>query len=107
MDSLRIFNIDEKQKAFDILLTRNEGDIIDIEQKVAKIIFDVRKNGDSALFKYTKKFDGFDVSKETIEVKVAEINDAYQKVEPELIDIIKKSAENIKKFHLKQKEKHG
>jgi histidinol dehydrogenase len=100
---IRRFDIEEKQKAFLLLEQRNSGDVLDIEKTVSDILFDVRKNGDQALFKYTKKFDGFDVDKNNIMVTKKEIEKAYTMVDAELIEIIKRCAKNIKDFHLKQK----
>ncbi len=70
---------------------------------VKRIVSDVAENGDSALFKYTRMFDGFDLCKDNILVTQAEITEAYYKVSPELVKIIKKSAANIKAFHAMQK----
>ena len=40
-----------------------EGDYLHI---ASDIISNVRKNGDKALFEYTKKFDNFDINKDNI-----------------------------------------
>ena len=71
----------------------------DITASVKKIVSDVERDGDAALFKYTKMFDGFDLSKENIQVTKAEITDAYGKVPRELLETLKKSAANIEAFH--------
>ncbi len=71
-----------------------------IEQTVSKIISDVKNNGDSALYKYCKKFDKAEL--DTLLVSEQEINDAVSEVEPEFIRILKKAAENIENFHKKQ-----
>ena len=53
--------------------------------------------------KYTKKFDKFDVNADNILVTEEEVKEAYTKVDPELVEVIKKSAERIRAFHEKQK----
>ncbi len=72
----------------------------DVSGIVSEIIETVKANGDSALYDYCKKFDGAELS--TLEVSSDEIDEAFNSVEPEFIEIIKKAAENIRKFHQKQ-----
>ena len=74
--------------------TANVADI------VTGIISDVIENKDSALFKYCEKFDK--VKLEILEVSEEEIEEAFTKVEPKFIDILKEAAENIRNFHQKQ-----
>lgn len=72
-----------------------------VEEVVADIIYNVRKNGDKAIFEYCEKFDGAHLS--TLLVSEEEINEAVSSVEPEFLDILKRASENITKFHEKQK----
>lgn len=72
----------------------------DVSETVSKIISDVIKNGDKALFSYCEKFDGAFLS--SLEVTEEEINEAIASVEPEFIRIIEEAAENIRAFHEKQ-----
>lgn len=67
---------------------------------VSDIISDVRKNGDSALFKYCKKFDNADLT--SLEVTQEEFNEAMDSVDPKFIKVLEKAAQNIRKFHEKQ-----
>ena len=71
-----------------------------VEDVVAEIIDNVRKNGDKALFEYNEKFDGAVLSE--LKVSSEEIEDAISSVAPEFIEILKKAAANIRKFHEKQ-----
>lgn len=71
-----------------------------VEDIVADIIYDVRKNGDSALFKYCEKFDKARL--DSLAVTEEEICEAVNSVEPEFLEILKKAAANIRKFHEKQ-----
>lgn len=73
---------------------------VDVENIVADIIADVRQNGDSALYKYCEKFDGAKL--ESLLVTSEEIDEAMRIVEPRFIDVLKKAASNIRKFHQKQ-----
>lgn len=73
---------------------------MDVSAIVSDIITDVRENGDSALFKYTEKFDGAKL--DTLLVSRSEIDEAVKSVPAKFIEILKKAAENIRKFHSQQ-----
>ena len=72
----------------------------DVADIVTDIIDNVRKNGDKALFEYCEKFDKAKLS--SLEVSEAEIEEAFNAVEPRFIEIIKTAADNIRNFHKKQ-----
>lgn len=72
-----------------------------VEDVVAAIIADVRASGDAALKKYSEKFDG--VKLESLEVTVAEFDEAMNKVDAKFIEILEKAAVNIRRFHAAQK----
>lgn len=74
---------------------------VNVSDIVADIIYNVRKNGDSALKEYTLKFDGAEL--DSLLVTNKEIEEAVNSVEPEFIEILKKAADNIRRFHAKQK----
>ncbi|WP_026582050.1 histidinol dehydrogenase [Bacillus sp. J33] len=67
---------------------------------VKNIIETVRQRGDQALKEYTRKFDG--ISLNNFSVTQAEIDEAYNEVDDEILAVIKEAAENIKTFHEKQ-----
>ncbi len=74
---------------------------MNVEEIVADIIYNVRKNGDKALFEYCERFDGAKLS--SLLVSQEEIDEAIKAVEPRFLEILKKAEENIRKFHEKQK----
>lgn len=74
---------------------------VDVEDIVADVIYDVRKNGDKALFKYCEKFDKAKLS--DLAVSSQEIGEAVNATDPEFLRILKRAAKNITKFHEKQK----
>lgn len=84
------------------LLKRSPNQYDSYQDKVNEILNDVRKKGDEALFAYTKKFDHADIRKENIRVAEEEIKKAYSLVDGSLIEVMKKSIENIRDFHKKQ-----
>lgn len=93
----------EGKKLIEKLLSRSQLEYGNVQEIVNGIIADIKANGDSALFEYTKKFDKFDVNSENILVTKEEIAEAYSKVDAELVDVIKKAAKRIGDFHQKQK----
>lgn len=74
-----------------------ETDVSDI---VADILAEVRQKGDAALLAYAKQFDKADLQE--LEVSEAEIDAAFQKVEPAFIAVLQQAAENIRAFHQRQ-----
>ena len=73
---------------------------MNVSDKVAEIIRNVRERGDEALREYTEKFDRAKV--DSITVTEAEMAEALAKVEPEFIAVLEKAAANIRKFHSRQ-----
>ena len=84
------------------LLKRSPNNYGKFESKVAQILDKVKNEGDAALFAYTKEFDKADVTKETIRVTDAEIEEAYAQIDPALLGVIRKALVNIRKYHEKQ-----
>ena len=73
---------------------------VDVEEIVAGILADVRKNGDKALLAYTEKFDRAKLTR--LQVSEEEIAEALEQIEPEFLRILQTAAENIRAFHEKQ-----
>ena len=103
---MRIQRLDEntKKNLLEDLLKRSPNQYPEYEKRVAAILEDVRENRDKAVFAFTKKFDGADISAKTIVVTEEEIKEAYSLVDPSLIEIIRKAKENIRVYHEKQKQ---
>ena len=86
------------------LLKRNPGQYTEYEKTVNEIIGNVREKGDEAVFDYTKKFDKWDIDKNSIRVSEQEINEAYESFDSDLIEVMKRSAANITEYHKKQRQ---
>lgn len=93
---MQIIKFPEK-KEWAALLQRPVRDASDLEEKIEKILRSVRKKGDKALFKYTKKFDGVEL--DTLHVSEQEMSEAREQLSPELKEAIKLAAANIENFH--------
>lgn len=84
------------------LLKRSPNSYGEFEDRVASIIETVKEQGNEAVFSYTKQFDKAEISAQNLIVTEEEIAEAYEKVQPELLDVIRKSLVNIRAFHEKQ-----
>ncbi len=84
------------------LQSRNVSVSSSVLRTVETILADVRKNGDKAVLKYTRKFDDKKAFK--LQVSAAEIRRAAQKADPKIIKAFEVSAKRIRKFHEMQKE---
>ncbi|MBI2486461.1 MAG: histidinol dehydrogenase [Deltaproteobacteria bacterium] len=73
-----------------------------IESSVRKIVEDVRKNGDGALFKYTKKFDRLELSRRTVKVSDKEIEKAKSLVPEEIKSNLALASERIRDYQEKK-----
>ncbi len=102
---MRIVKLTQETKCdlLESLLKRSPNQYGEYESKVSAILDNVKENGDEALFKYTSMFDKVEITAENILVTKEEIDEAYALVGQEFLDVIRKSAANIKKFHEKQK----
>jgi histidinol dehydrogenase len=73
---------------------------VDVAGIVSDIIANVRQRGDAALREYCERFDK--VSLDSFEVSAAEIDEAFETVDPELIRVMRAAKENIYAFHSRQ-----
>lgn len=86
------------------LLKRSPNSYGEFESRVNDIIQNVREKRDEAIFDYTLKFDGAVINKDNIRVTEDEIKEAYEQVDPKLLDVIRKALVNIRDYHAKQKQ---
>lgn len=101
---MKIIKITEKERndILQNLLKRSPGQYGKYEETVKKILEDIRERKDEALFEYTKKYDKANINAGNIKVTSEEIEEAYTKVDPGLVEIIRKSLANIYEYHKKQ-----
>ena len=105
---LKIFDMkkmEEKAALYRYLKDRNSGIDPVIYEKAVRIIKDVKDQGDLKLFEYTLEFDGVELDAKSLVVTEGMIDLAYEKADPEMIDIIKRAAGNIRTYHEKQLSK--
>mgnify|MGYP006079941355 FL=1 len=90
-----------KKETWAKILKRPTQTVKEIETTVNQVFEDVQKNGDTAIKKYTKKFDKVAVT--SLKVTQEEISIAVEAVSRELKEAIQQAAANIEKFHRAQK----
>lgn len=86
------------------MLKRSPASYPEQEKAVADILEDVRARKDEALFDYTRRFDKVEISADTIKVTEKEVKEAYEAIDPDLIDVIRKALVRIRAFHEKQRQ---
>lgn len=103
---MRILRLDKatKQNVLEDLLKRSPNNYAGYEQGVAEILDKIKGERDKALFHYTKKYDGADISAANVKVSEEEFQEAYEQVDPSLLSIIRKALVNIRTYHEKQRQ---
>ncbi len=76
-----------------------------VEEKVRRIIEDIRLNGDDAVIKYTRKFDKARLKARQLRVAENEISGAYQNITSEFINHLKTIINNVTSYYKKQIQK--
>ena len=76
-----------------------------IEEKVRRIIEDVRANGDEALEKYTLRFDKVKIPSKELRVAEAEISSAFQNITSDFVTTLKMIINNVSLFYKEQLKK--
>jgi len=97
---MRIFENPNKAE-WSTLLKRPTQSLEDIESTVNQVFNEVKNDGDSAIEKYTLKFDGVRLQSQV--VGKSEIENASKQVSEELKEAIQVAKSNIEKFHKAQK----
>ena len=103
---MRIVKLNEqsRQDILASLLKRDPNNYSGYEDRVREIVENVKNRRDEALFEYTEKFDGVELTADKIRVTEEEISEALSLVEPSLLSVMKKSMKNIREYHEKQKQ---
>jgi histidinol dehydrogenase len=97
MRILRLTSAVEKR----LLAARRSRDI-QAEKVAAKIVADIRRRGDAALFSWTKKLDGLDLGRTGIWVSQGEIDEAQNGVGTDFLRAVKHAMVNVRRVAEKQ-----
>ena len=88
----------EMQKLFERYYTNKKH----IEEKVRRIIEDIRNEGDKAVLKYTRRFDKVKFASKDLKVSINEINGSFQNIDTAFIASLKNIIENIQRYYKKE-----
>jgi len=102
MKTVRL-NAQTEMELQDTLRRRSTNSFSEQQAKVDKIVADIRERGDEALFEYTERFDGVKLTEDTVTVTEEEIKEAYDKIDPALLKVIRDAIVNIRDYHMLQK----
>ena len=104
MTRMRIMKLtgDSRKGALEAPLGRSPAGYSEYEETVRQIIEDVRARGDKAVFELEEKFDRCRLDRDSIRVSRQEIEEAYGKLDPAFVEVIRRSAANIRAYHEKQ-----
>ncbi len=101
MKTVRL-NKETKKDLLERLLKRSTNDYGEIEERVAAIIDNVRKNGDKAIFEYARQFDKCELDENSFMVSEDEIEEGASEIDPKLYEVMEKACVNIRSYHEKQ-----
>ena len=103
---MRIVNLTKEttENILENMLKRSPNNYGEYEARVASILEEVKEKGDDAIFAYAKQFDHVELTKNTFRVSEAEIQEAYELVDADLLAVIKKALVNIRDYHANQKQ---
>ena len=84
----------------------DRGDILaeEYEEAVKEIVRGVKERGDEALVEYTSRFDGVELTPDTLEIPYEELENAYEELEEKVKEALEIAEERIRVFHEKQLE---
>ncbi|NBB69614.1 MAG: histidinol dehydrogenase, partial [Alphaproteobacteria bacterium] len=85
------------------LMRRTEADLGPYREPVARIVEAVRTEGDAAVARFGREFDGAELAPDRLRAGAEEFEEAERLVEPEVKRAIDFAVENIRRFHERQK----
>jgi histidinol dehydrogenase len=100
MNIYKLRELSAEKKNF--ILRRAEIDITEHMKLALEVSERIKKEGDAAVLEYTEKFDGVKLTKDTIKVKLSEIEQGYQRLDAKVRETLEYAAKNIRDFHEKQ-----
>ncbi|MDX6024758.1 histidinol dehydrogenase [Lactococcus lactis] len=74
----------------------------EVNKTVQQIVEDIQKSGDTALFNYAKKFDGYDVNTSNLLVTPMERETGLEQIDEDYFRILRRTKSQIEEFHKHQ-----
>ena len=80
---------ESRQNLLDSLLKRSPGNYGQYQDTVQEIVDLVKTEGDQALFELTRNFDWEGIDASNVKVTEAEVQEAYDTIDPQLVETIR------------------
>ena len=90
-----------KREEWKDIVERPHLDVSQLNYTVSQVLSDIRQNGDKAVMEYERKFDHVEL--ESLAVTEAEIDEAFNNIDSDLLEAIRLAHSNISKFHESQR----
>ena len=87
----------------DALFKRTETDLSFFSERVTPIIAAVKAEGDAALIRFARSFDAVEPETFSLRAEESEFEQAFARIDPEVLAAIRFAADNIRAFHQAQK----
>ncbi len=87
---------------FKAMLAAKRESAPDVDDAVAAILADVRARGDAAVLDYTRRFDGLDLTAETMRVPPETLENAVLECDADAVSALQLAADRINDFHARQ-----
>ena len=100
---LRLFTYAEQKSELQRHLSRSVTFEPEVREVVQEILTDIKDRGDTALYEYTERFQGFRPGE--VMVSSEEIRDAYEEADGDFIAILEEAYRNITVFHEQEVDK--
>ena len=91
-------DINQLQDRLDAYFVRS-GDSTQIRDTVARVLADIKSDGDAAVCRYTKQFDGAEIPPEKLRVQIPELEAAAESITSDERSAIEESIHNVQEFH--------
>ncbi len=91
------------ERELDALLARETDTGEDVQNVVADILRDVKTRGDAALCDYTRRFDGWEATPETLEIARERMEQAWAELDAEDREALQLAIQRIRAYHERQK----
>lgn len=105
-DELKVnrYNLTElsPEQRHELTLRRAQHNLRNVEATVQDVVSAVRSDGDAALVRFTRQFDGAELSESRLRVTEEEFDDAEKLVSSELRAALEKSIANVRTYHRAQ-----
>lgn len=97
--------MEDTEAVLENLLSRSERIKKNVRERVQEILSGVSREGDRAVWEFTRRFDRAEINAQNFKVTGREIEEAYNSVRPAFLDALRLALKNVRDFHMKQKEK--